>query len=85
MERQLKHHKIPISDHTIQHNSHKYTKQAHMYKQRPVKQVSESNAVKRVEYGHRHKGLTVKDFWSFVAFTDEKHWDVGYTQQNRIF
>lgn len=56
-----------------------------MYKQRPAKEVSKSNAEKRLEYGHTYQHDTIKDYWQFVAWTDEKHWDVRFTQQSRIF
>ena len=51
ISRQLQYHQIPVHDRTIRRNSHKYTNNAHMYKQRRAKSVSVSNAEKRLEYG----------------------------------
>lgn len=80
MERQVRHHEIPVHPRTIQRNAPKYTKNAQMYKQRPVKQVSDPNAEKRLDYGHDHKDNTVENYWQFVTWTDKKHWDVEFTQ-----
>lgn len=85
MERQLQYHQILVDPRTIERNSDIYTKNAQMYKQRPAKQVSDKNAGERLAYGHRHKDHTIENFWSFVLWTDEKHWDAGFTQQGRIF
>lgn len=67
MERQVKHHQILVYPRIIRRNSHKYTKNAYMYKQRPAKEISELNAEKRLEYGHTHQHDTIEDYWQFVA------------------
>ena len=51
------------------------TNNARKYRKAKVKKIKPKNKHERVEYGHRHKGKTISEFWRFIHFTDEAHID----------
>ena len=40
----------------------------------------DKNKVNRVDYSQEHKDKTIKDFWSYIFFTDEAHIDPSAQQ-----
>jgi hypothetical protein len=82
---QLEYHNIHASTRTLKRKLGLYTKGARRYKQAYIrKQISPANRQKRVEYGLKHLGKSVDDFWQYIFFTDEAHIDPTSMKQGYI-
>jgi hypothetical protein len=59
-------------------------KDAGRYKKAPVPPLSEQNRNRRIQYGRDHQEKTITNWWQYVYFTDEVHFnsvDLAYQTQ----
>ncbi len=59
-------------------------KDAGRFKKAPVPPLSEKNRNLRIQYGQEHRTKTIRDWWQYVYFTDEAHFnsvDLAYQTQ----
>ena len=63
---------LPVSAYTLRRNLSK-RKSAKRYKKPRTKAISPTNKKLRVQYGRDHENKSVRKFWQYVFFTDEKH------------
>jgi hypothetical protein len=82
---QIEFHHLNVHERTLQCSLYRSTRHAQRYKQRYVrKKLTLSQRQKRLNYRKEHVGKSVHDFWQYVIFTDEAHFDPGSAQQGRI-
>ena len=82
-EVQIDKHNLKTSTHTLQRSLKQHTG-ARRFKKRKVKLLSDQNKMARVEFAKKHENKTVQDFWQFVHFTDEAHYDSGAQEREYI-
>jgi hypothetical protein len=57
---------------------------ASRFKQKSIAPISDKNRDLRIQYGQDHQNKTVRDWWQYVYFTDEAHFnsvDLSYKSQ----
>ena len=82
---QLNHHQIDIQPRALRVQLRKHTDGAQLYKQAYIgKQLSAKNRAERTDFGHRHIGKSIDDYWQYIIWTDEFHIDPSSKVQGRI-
>jgi hypothetical protein len=85
LEAQIQYHSLPVVTRTLQKSLKRHTKKGQKYKMPYVnKELKGYHLQNRVNYGKRHLGKTVNQFWRFVRFTDEFHIDLAAMGQGFI-
>jgi hypothetical protein len=84
-EAQIEHHKLDIKPRQLQRRLKACTNKGQRYKQAYIQKVlSKANRKKRLEYGQKHLGKSIDDFWQYIFFTDEAHIDPSSMRQGYI-
>ena len=73
-ETQIKELRIPLTIRSLRRNFSKRFG-ARRYKKPYTKEISEKNRSERVQYGKEHQNKTISDFWEWIYFTDELHFN----------
>lgn len=85
LEAQIVYHNLPVKRRQLRNLLKKNTEDGRMYKQAYIqKKMSPKNLEERIQYGKAHKNKGVEDFWQFVVFTDEAHYDPSSKVQGQI-
>ena len=50
---------------------------ARRFKKRPSSRISPENKARRIDYGIQHQDKTIRDFWQYIYFTDEVHFNAA--------
>ena len=76
MPAQLAIHKINISERQMTRKIKEYSRNGYMHKAAYFKdELSPQNEADRVKYGQMHSGKSINDFWKWIVFTDEFHYN----------
>ena len=81
---QLEHFHIDATQRTLQRGFSARKPRAARFKKAKVKTLSQKNERIRVLYGKEHENHTIENFWQYVHFTDEAHFDPDQTYQERV-
>jgi hypothetical protein len=81
---QLEHFHIDASQRTLQRAFAARKPRAGRYKMARIKPLSQKNQQLRMAYGKEHKDHTIENFWQYVHFTDEAHFDPDQTFEKRV-
>jgi hypothetical protein len=81
---QLEHFQVNASERTLQRAFAARKPRAGRYKMARIKPLSQKNQQLRMTYGKEHKDHTVENFWQYVHFTDEAHFDPDQMFEQRI-
>ena len=71
---QIKELRIPLTTRSLRRNFSKRFG-ARRYKKPYTKEISQKNRIERVQYGQEHRFKTISDFWQWIYFTDEAHFN----------
>ena len=71
---QIKELRIPLTTRSLRRNFSKRFG-ARRYKKPYTKEISQKNRVERIQYGEEHQDKTISDFWQWIFFTDEAHFN----------
>ena len=82
-EAQLNHHNISASTSTVKRRIRE-TEEVGFHAQQFTKPISKPNKIKRVQYAKNHVHDTVDNYWCFVLWTDEAHFDPASQRRPRI-
>ncbi|OAG38184.1 hypothetical protein AYO21_07644 [Fonsecaea monophora] len=84
-EAQIAYFDLRVSARQLRRRLTQLTKNAQLYKAVYYKdELSKETEKTRVEYGKRHAGKTVENFWQWVYFTDEFHFDPTSQRAPRV-
>lgn len=84
-EVQIEHHSLNVHPDTLRRSLADYTQKAGLYKQAYVKkQIPASTYPQRVQHCTEYKDKTIDDFWQWVVFTDEAHYDPSSRSVGRV-
>ena len=73
---QLTIHDIHLSERQARRKIKEYSNNAQRYKAAYYKDdLSSQNEADRTKYGILHRGKSIEDFWSYILFTDEFHYN----------
>ena len=82
---QIKFHSINLGVRQVSRRLKKDTKGGRKYRMTYTdKELSAVNMKKRVEYGREHADKHVDDFWAYILFTDETHFDPASQRQGWV-
>ncbi len=81
---QLKHFDIDASKRTLQRAFAARKPRVGRYKMTKLRMISDKNKALRMIYEKEHKNHTIENFWQYVHFIDEAHFDPNQTFQRRI-
>lgn len=82
---QLKHFHVNAHKRTLQRAIAVRKPRAERYKKTKVRSISQKNERLRMIYGKSHEDHTIENFWLYVHFTNEAHFDPDQTFQERVF
>lgn len=89
LEAQIAYHKLPIKRRSLTTQLKAHSNGGQMYKQAYTKSTfSQSNINNRRKYAQEHIGKTIEDYWQYIVFSDEAHFDpsaqkAGYILRER--
>jgi hypothetical protein len=81
---QLKHFDIDVSKPTLQRAFDVRKSRVERYKMTKLRMISHKNKTLRIIYEKKHKNYTIENFWQYIHFIDETHFDSNQTFQKRI-
>ena len=82
---QLKFHNINLGARQVSRRLKQDTKGGRKFRMTYTnKEVSVVNMKKRVDYGHEHGDKSIEDFWAYILFTDETHFDPASQRQGWV-
>ena len=73
-ETQIKELHLPLTTRSLRRNFSKRFG-ARRYKKPYTKEISQKNHIERIQYGQEHRFKTISDFWQWIYFTDEAHFN----------
>lgn len=83
-EAQMEHHNIKGSVLQLKRRLRQETNGGQRYKQAYTKEDFDTNLRERTNYGQRHQGKTIDNFWQYLFFIDEAHIDPSSCAQGNI-
>jgi hypothetical protein len=66
---------LGVSHFTVRRAVKRWYPTARRYKKAQTKHLSATNKRERIAYGFRHRKRTLRDFWRWIYFTDEAHFN----------
>lgn len=76
---QIEHFELNVSRRTLQRAMHQRSPRAGRFKMAKVRSISNRNKELRVQYGREHQDHTVWNFFQYVHWSDEAHFDPDQT------
>jgi transposase len=85
LEAQIAYHDLPVKRRQLTRKLNEYTNEGQIYKMAYIKKdISHKNEKERTDYGNDHQDKTIDDFWQYIIFLDEAHYDPSSTIQGSI-
>ncbi len=81
---QIKHFHVSVSKRTLQRAFAARKSRVERYKMTRIKPLSQKNQQLRIAYEKEHKDHTVENFWQYIHFTNEAHFDPIQMFEQRI-
>ena len=80
---QIEHFQLDVAPRTLRAAFNQRSPRASRFKKAIVRSISNKNKLLRKQYAESHKTHTVVDYWQYVHFTDEAHFDSDQMFQER--
>jgi hypothetical protein len=81
---QIEHFHLNIVSRTMQATFNQRTSRVSRFKKAKVRKISNKNKELRMQYAKEHETHTVHNFWQYVHFSDEAHFDSNQTFSDRV-
>ncbi len=83
-ETQIEHFQINVERRTLQRAFHNRIPRVTRFKKGRIRTLSQKNKSLRIQYGKDHQHHTIDDYWQYVHFTNEAHFDPSQTFEERV-
>ena len=83
-EAQIEHFQLNAERRTLQRAFHNRRPRVSRFKKARIRTISQKNMKLRVEYELNHQYHTIDDYWQYVHFIDEAHFDSHQTFEERV-